>query len=333
VAVTAPPVVRAAEAGRRFALRDHPAAGHRPHRLHGPDRDWTEVNCYVDRWVELLAWLGLDPVPALVCALSADVDDDQWRFLKPEPEDLRLLYGIEVRELNLWRPVLDHVARQLAVGRLVTVEVDSWFLPDTRGRAYRLAHEKTTIVPQDLDLAQRTLGYFHGPSYFELGGEDFDGLFAPALLPPYVETIALDRLRRSSPRELAPLVVERAAAHLRRAPDTNPIGRLAEALDGRLDWLAQQDAAVFHAFAFGTARQCGGTAELAADLAAWLAEHAGLATSSAVEDYRTVSEAAKALQFTLARVARGRRGDVATPLGRMAEAWERGQTVLRGALL
>ena len=305
-----------------------PAAAH---VLHAPDRDWSEVNCYVDMWVEVLAWLGHDPVPALAAALSADVDIDQWVFLKPEPEDLRRLYAIDVRELNVWRPVLDHVERQLGAGRLLSVEVDSWFLPDTRGRAYRLQHDKTTIAPAWVDRGARRLGYFHGPGYFELEAADFDGVFAPPLLAPYLETIVLGDGALAG-AELVAATVALAAEHLTRAPQ-NPVGRLAESMLGHVEWLPTQEPAVFHAFAFGTARQCGGTAELAADFAGWLAERAGLDTLAAAAELRSVSETAKALQFNLARVARGRRGDLAGPLGRMSDSWEHAMAILRRAVL
>ncbi len=44
-----------------------------------------ETNCYLDLWIETLQALGLDPVPALACALSAGHDGLQWTFLKQQP--------------------------------------------------------------------------------------------------------------------------------------------------------------------------------------------------------------------------------------------------------
>ena len=38
---------------------------HQHHFTHSPDRIWTETNCYLDLWIELLNCLDLDPVPAL----------------------------------------------------------------------------------------------------------------------------------------------------------------------------------------------------------------------------------------------------------------------------
>ena len=71
--------------------------GYQSHFSHAGERIWPETNCYLDLWIETLHALGLDPVPAFACALSADHDGLQWTFLKQQPEDLRRLYGLEVR--------------------------------------------------------------------------------------------------------------------------------------------------------------------------------------------------------------------------------------------
>ena len=129
--------------------------------------------------------------------------------------------------MNVWRPVIDHVADQLGMGRLCTVEVDSWFLPDTRGVSYGIDHVKSTIVPQMLDREERRLGYFHNAGYFELDGDDFDGVFrlgshAEATgLPPYVEVVRLDRIRRDDP-ELVSRVVALTARPPGPAADRQP---------------------------------------------------------------------------------------------------------------
>ena len=44
---------------------------------------------------------------------TVDYLGDQWTFLKFAAEDLRALYGIEALELNVWKPVVDHVAEQI----------------------------------------------------------------------------------------------------------------------------------------------------------------------------------------------------------------------------
>ena len=297
-----------------------------PHGLHATERAWTETNCYVDVWIEVLHALGLDPVAAAAFTLSCDFEGDQWTFFKFPPEDLRSLFGLEVAELNVWRPVIEHVDEQLGLGRLCTVEADSWYLPDTRGIAYGIAHVKSTIVPQMLDRDGRRLGYFHNAGYFELEGDDFDGVFRlgphadPAALPPYVEVVRLDRIRRDDP-DLVAGVVELTREHLARRPADNPVTRLGRRLTEDLPWLAKQDLETFHLYSFGMCRQCGATAELAADLVTWLNRRDRPGTESAATAFTGLATGAKSLQFALARVVRGRQVDLAGILGSMEEHW------------
>jgi hypothetical protein len=304
-----------------------------PHPLHAAERTWTETNCYVDVWIEILHALGLDPLAGAAFTLSCDFEGDQWTFFKFPPEDLRTLFGIEVAEMNVWRPVLDHVEEQLDLGRLCTVEGDSWFLPDTRGVAYETAHVKTTFVPARLDRTERHLGYFHNTGFYELEGDDFDGLFRlgahadPAALPPYVETIRFDRLRRDDP-DLVRRVVDLTRDHLARRPTDNPIPRMADKMLADLPWLAEQDLEAFHLYAFGLCRQCGASTELAADFVDWLNVHDAPGTEPAAAALREVAEGAKSLQFALARVVRGRTVDLAGVLAGMAGQWEAAMDVL-----
>ncbi len=309
------------------------AAGFVPHPLHSSERTWTETNCYVDVWIEVLHALGLDPVAAAAFTLSCDFEGDQWTFFKYPPEDLRTLFGVEVAEINVWRPVVDHVAEQLDMGRLCTVEGDSWFLPDTRGVAYGIDHVKSTFVPARLDRSGRHLGYFHNAGYYELDGDDFDGLFRlgaysdPTALAPYVETIRLDRLRRDD-ADLVARVVGLARDHLARRPADNPIPRMAERMLADLPWLAEQDLEDFHLYSFGLCRQCGASTELAATFVDWLNTHDRPGTEQSAVAFRQVSDGAKALQFALARVVRGRAVDLEGTFAAMAGQWEVAMDVL-----
>jgi hypothetical protein len=284
-------------------------------------------------WIEVLHALGLDPLAGAAFTLSTDFEGDQWTFFKFPPEDLRALFGLEVAELNVWKPVVTHVTEQLEMGRLCTVEADAWYLPDTRGVSYRTAHVKTTVVPQMLDLGARRLGYFHNAGYFELAGDDFDGVFRtgdhddPTAMPPYVEVIRLDRLRRDDP-ELVGRAVTLTREHLARRPVDNPITRLGDRLQDDLPWLAGQDLETFHVYAFGMCRQCGASTELAASFVEWLDRHDRPGTQHAAGALRSVAEGAKALQFALARVVRGRQVDLGTILGPMADQWADGMAAL-----
>jgi len=307
------------------------ASRYERHPLHVSERVWSETNCYVDVWIEVLHALGLDPLAAASFALVTDFETDQWTFFKYEPEDLRELYGIRVFEMNPWRPLLEHVVEHLAAGRLITLEADSWYLPDTAGVSYRIDRTKSTIVPNLVDPEARRLGYFHNASYFELEGEDFDGVFRLGdtaqvdALPPYVETVRLDGMHRLDDAELHARSVERLRRHLRDLPTTNPVERLHERLGTDLDAIRADGVDAFHLYAFATVRQLGASAELSSSYLGWLAER----EAGSVDDLRRASDdllglaqAAKSVQFLLARLARGRSVDVDPSFAAMAAAWE-----------
>ncbi len=299
-----------------------------PHALHTNERAWTETNCYVDLWIEVLHALGLDPVAAAAFTLSTDFEGDQWTMFKYPTEDLRILFGLQVAELNVWRPVATHIEEQLGFGNLLTVDVDAWFLPDTRGVSYQTDHQKTTLMPQMIDIEQRRLGYFHNAGYFELEGDDFDGLLRlgkhsdpPSVLPPYSEVVRLDRMHYN-PDEVLDAVRVLTAEHLSRRPATNPMARFRQRLEADVPWLATQEMAVFHRYAFGTCRQCGSNAEMAASFVSWLDARDGGGLEAVIGFFTEISERAKALQFALARAARGRSVDLSEPFDAMAAAWD-----------
>jgi hypothetical protein len=314
-------------------LLDITADGYRRHPLHEQVRTWSETNCYVDVWIELLHSLGLDPLAAAAFALSSDFEGDQWTFFKYPPEDLRAVYGIEVAEMNVWLPIEQHVVDQLGMGRLLTVEVDAWFLPDTTD-SYRTEHVKTTIVPQAIDVEARALGYFHNAGYYELCGDDFDGVFrlgdeaaaaaaSGASMPPYVELVKLDRMHRDDEDVLVERAVSLVREHLSRRPTTNPVARFRERLKADLEWLAARDLETFHLWAFGTCRQCGASAELAASFLEWLGvQRDDGAYTAPAADFASIAEAAKSLQFMLARAVRGRSVEVAPVLDEMERRWD-----------
>jgi hypothetical protein len=322
-------------AGTATRLLAIDASSYRPHSLHATERIWTETNCYVDLWIELLHALGLEPLSAAAFTISTDFEGDQWTFFKFPVEDLRALFGLEVGEFNVWRPVLDHVVEQLELGRLMIMDADAWFLPDTQGVSYQIAHVKTAIVPNSIDSDGRRLGYFHNAGYFELTGDDFDGLFrlGPHLneqaLPPYVETVRLDRLRRD--REgLVETAVALTRAHLARRPLDDPMVRFRERIERDLAWLTHQDVETFHLYAFGTCRQSGASAELAASFVDWLGENdhsvdraARQGLKEAADAFREVATRAKALQFSLARASRGRAVELGSPFEELSLAYRK----------
>lgn len=303
-------------------LLDFDVETYQRHPLHDDGRTWSETNCYTDVWIELLHALGTEPLAAGAFTVACDFEGTQWAFFKPPAEDLRDLYGIEVSEMNVWLPVFDHVVEELELGRVLTVEVDAWHLPDTAGTSYHTEHVKTTIVPQRVDRSRRRLGYFHAKGYYELDGGDFDGIVFPTTLPPYVELI---RLPSCLPSREA--VVETSLSllrgHLTRIPATNPVKRMAERVALELPRLEGADPERYHKVAFATFRQCGASAEMAAAYLDWLAGQTGEGPSAPAAHFREMATEAKSAQFLLARAARGRHVDLSGPLGAMEQAWER----------
>ncbi|WP_353861381.1 DUF1839 family protein [Azospirillum formosense] len=288
------------------------------HPLDRPDRDWAETNCYTDLWLGLLRALGMEPMAALAFTVAQDFEGDQFTFFKAPPEDLRRLYGLEVQELALYDRVETHAAVQVARGRLVLVEVDGYHLPDTRGTSYRAQHVKTTIAILGMDAGARRLDYIHNAGRFTLEGEDYDALFAPAPLFPYVEFV-----KRSGQALQGEPLMEASRAllsdHLRRRPAGNPIAAFRAALPEHLEILAARPMDYFHLYAFNTLRQVGANFELLGMYARWIGGPADAAEACA-----TLSATAKALQFQLARgVHRRRFGDHAEPLEAMERAYDR----------
>lgn len=299
------------------------------HTLQAADRLWPETNCYVDLWIELLQWLGADPLGALAFTASVGFDGEQWGFSKFPPEDLRFAYGIDVDEINMWRTVEDHVVAHLGLGHLVTIEADAMFLPDTVGDAYGINHQKTTIAPLTVDVDARRLTYFHNRGRFELRGDDYDRILkGDPSWPPYAERIDISRLvihDEATLRQRSEILLEH---HLERRPVANPVLLMADRVAGDTPWLRANPSEAFHRYAFGTLRQCGAWAELFADFVEWL-RPADLAAAGA--SLRELSAAAKTCQFKLARVANGRDADLSGLFDTMAGLWDQAYEVLLDA--
>lgn len=304
-----------------------------PSALHGADRIWSETNCYADMWIELLHALDLDPRPALAFTVSVDFEGDQWQFLKFPAGDLWDLYRLDVAEMTPWRGLEEHVENQLSMGRLLTVEVDAYYLPDTAGTSYATEHVKSSIVPNLLDRDGLRLGYFHGPGYFELADDDYRGIFGrwsePGSLPPYVELIKLDRLERLNGAELLRRTARLFEAHLDRRPSTNPVTRFRKRFDQDVDWLRLQNTATFHLYAFATLRQFGACCELTASFLDFLAD-SGLARTESGQHFTQLAMTARAAQFSLARLSRGRVVDVSPLFEEMEDRWDGAMASISG---
>jgi hypothetical protein len=321
----------------RAAVLDLDPAAYVPHALHAPERAWVEKNCYIDIWIEVLHALRLDPMAVLPFVLAIDFEGDQWTFFKPPHAELWSLYGVDVQELNVWRPILDHAVAHCGQGKLVSTEADAFFLPDTAGTDYRSQHTKTTIVIDTVDAAARRLKYFHNAGYHALEGEDFAGLFRleappdPAFMPLFAELIRVDRVRRRPAAELKALSLEGLARHLARSPAENPVTRFGERLSRELSGLAEEGLARYHAYAFATIRQLGAAFELAALYVDWLERHGESGLRPAAEAFERISSAAKALILKAARAVNSRRpADFGEMTAGMASAWDEGVGLLAG---
>ncbi|WP_188547821.1 DUF1839 family protein [Rhodococcoides trifolii] len=328
----------AEDRGDHVPLVRQPSLHHfEPHPIHRSERIWSETNCYVDLWIEVLHALGADPIPATAFVFSAEFDGRQWDFVKFQPEDLRILYGIDVAEQNIWKPFAEQVAENLDDGIMSTVEVDGFYLPDTEGTSYRNEHTKTTIVPLVLDTAGERMEYFHNSGYYGLAGDDFRGALAigrddPTALPPYIERIRIDRDRLGRGATDGDIDLDVIRSHVRRGPSANPVAQLGERIRKDVDWVRQAGPDQFHLWSFGTLRQCGASAELAADLAAYLDARGVRGAAAAQESFRQVATGAKSVQFKMARAARGRAVSVDDSLDSMASAWAAGMAVITSAV-
>jgi hypothetical protein len=293
-----------------------------PHELHGPDRAYPETNCYTDILVELLHARGDEPLAALGFTVRTDFEGDQWTFFKPPPEDLELLFGVDVHEMQPYRPLPDQIADQLAAGRTMTVELDAWWLPDTAATAYRSAHVKTSVAVEAIDRERERLRYFHNASLYELGGEDFRGVFEPGLLPPYTELVRFDAGPRLQGEELRQAGRELLRKHLRRRPQSNPFARFGAALGRDLPDLLEGDQERYHEYTFANVRMAGAAFELCASAVRWLHGEDAWRASDAMQ---RIVDGCKVLSFKLAR----RRAFDSEPLvADLAAAWDDAQAAL-----
>jgi hypothetical protein len=305
---------------------------YRRHAIHGEDRIWAETNCYVDVLIELTHALGHEPIAALPFTFAIDFEGDQWTFFKFPLLDLYDLFGMDVQELALWRPLVAHIEEQVGRGRPVLVELDSFYLPDTAGTAYKLAHVKSTVAVVEIDVEGQRLGYFHNQGYFQLEGDDFldvlrlRGPRDPAILPPYAEFV---KVRETSNGALLPASLQLLKKHLSLVPNANPFESFKARFQSDLEGLLQESLDTFHQYSFATLRQYGACYELSATYLQWLAAQGERDLEGMTRPFLDLAEGAKTFQFQLARaMARKKLLDL-SPLDTMAEKWEQGTRALK----
>jgi len=298
-----------------------------PSALHDSGRNYVESNCYLDVIIELLAARGLDPVAMLGCCLRADFEGDQFSFIKPWPQDLELLYGVDIHEMQPYRDLRMQALEQLAADRTLIVEFDAYHLPDTAATTYQREHVKTSVAIEALDDDAQRLRYFHGTGLHELEGADYRAVFglggrAADWMPPYVELARFDAGGPADGEMLRRRAVGCTRLHLAARPASNPFERFGERLVADLPALLEADATTYHDYAFATVRMAGAAMELCGDHVAWLL---GDAAAPAREHFAAVVEGCKVLSFRLAR-RRSFAPDEA--VAAMASAWDRAMGVL-----
>ncbi|MFZ6656353.1 DUF1839 family protein [Undibacterium sp. TJN19] len=317
------------------ALPGLTASAYQPHALHGADRAWAETNCYIDVWIEVLHAQGLNPLACLPMVFANDFDGDQWTFYKPPHEDLFALYGIDVKELNVWRGLLENASTQLSRGRLVLTETDSFYLPDTAGTDYRTNHVKTTIAIQEIDLPNQRLGYFHNSSYHELQGDDFVQTFHvgmphdPAFMPLFAEFVRLDHVQKRPEPELAAISAKLLQKYLTRRPVVNPVHLFQPVFLRDVEQLKNEGMAAYHAYAFASLRQLGAGYSLGAHYLRWLQASMHVDFSLAAAEFESISEITKTLLLKTARAVMGKKAvDLSPLLEQLAGHWQRGMDAL-----
>jgi len=305
------------------------ASSYARHALHADDRSWVEKNCYVDIWIELVHAIRCEPFAVMPFVIALDFEGDQWTFFKPPHDELRDLFGIDVQEMNCWRPLLDHAREHLAAGKVISSEADAWWLPDTSGTDYRRQHTKSTIVISDVDFEARRLGYFHNAGYFMLDGEDFDKTFEVREMAFFAELVRLDRVVRRPEAELRAMSGRLLARHLARRPLTNPVARFAERFAKELPELQAKGLAHYHAWAFATVRQLGAAAECAAMYLRWLSGGDGGQFAPAAASYEVISSGAKSFILKAARAVNAKKPmDARATMEDWSAAWEKAMTTL-----
>jgi hypothetical protein len=307
-------------------------ATYRPHEIHVGERTYTETNCYTDILVELLHARGDEPLAAMGFTVGLDFEGDQWTFFKPPPEDLERLFGIDIHEMQPYRPLPTQIAEQLAHCRTLVIEADAWYLPDTAATSYRTEHVKTSLIPEAIDTEGELLRYFHNASLYELSGEDYRGVFriggsfSEDVLPPYVELVRFDAGPRLAGDELREAARDVLREHVARLPKSNPFESFGAQLLEALPGLLEGNASDYHAYAFATVRMVGSAFEIAASHLEWLL---GNEASAAAEALRRIVEGSKVLSLKLAR---RRPFDPAENLSGLAGAWDHAMGSLRSVV-
>ena len=206
--------------------------------------------------------------------------------------------------MQLYRPLPEHFDEQLRHGRTMIVELDSWYLPDTKSTAYGREHVKSSAVIEGIDAEGERLRYFHNTGLHELSGADYRGVLRldsagdDGLLPPYAEIVRFDAGLPLAGDELRATARDLLREHAAYVPHPNPFLRFGASLADKLPELLTGDDADYHAYAFATVRQAGASFASCATYLDWLFGEQAAGAAAALA--RIVADS-KILSFKLAR--------------------------------
>ncbi|WP_277187913.1 DUF1839 family protein [Caballeronia sp. BR00000012568055] len=299
------------------------ARRHHAHALHRGERIWHEGAGATDLWIELLHGYGLEPHAALAFTVAQDFEDDQFTLGRVPQEDIEKLYGLQVQELSVFDSLEERALVQIRRANTVLVEVDAFFLPDTRAVSYHREHAKTMIGIDVIDPNARRLGYFHHTGYHLLDGDDYDGVLKPMALFPHVEFVkrARDPLTGTA---LAEASADLLCAHLLRRPLHNPITRWRAVFPEHIDTMLERGDAYTRLYASNVMRHLGANFELLAHYLQWMREQGFDIPVQTHTSSRKLASESMVMQCRLARaLSRGKRELCEGSFDVMEDAWDR----------
>ena len=157
------------------------------------------------------------------------------------------LYGVEVIELNVWRPLVAHIEEQLAPAAACIVEVDAFYLPDTAGTSLshrarqdddrhpgaRCARRGGSVTSTTPAITSSAATISPACSGSQRAPTD------PEYLPPYVEVAKLGGRPQSTGSGTRARVARAAARPISLGGlHDNPFRRYAVRFAADLEWLA-----------------------------------------------------------------------------------------------
>ena len=133
------------------------------------------------------------------------------RSSSPRPHDLEPLFGVDIHEMQPYRPLPEQIAEQIAARRTLIVELDSWYLPDTAATSYRQrAREelrrrsrRSTADGRAAALLPRHRAATSSPARTTAASSGSAAQFSDDVLPPYTELVRFDAGPRAAGRGAA----------------------------------------------------------------------------------------------------------------------------------